>query len=59
MNRRERRHRGLSLLVGICAGIVVGTVHALVSHVMTRDEPPVAIVHPLTRHATETDVGAR
>jgi xanthosine utilization system XapX-like protein len=59
MTSELRRMRRLRLVVGIVAGIVVGTVHALVSHVTSRGEPAVTVVEQVGWFATDTDVAAR
>ena len=59
MSSELRRIRRLRLVVGIVTGIVVGTVHALVSHVTTRGEPAATAVEQPSWFATDTDVSAR
>jgi hypothetical protein len=59
MTDELRRIRRLRLFVGIVTGIIVGTVHALVSHVTSRGEPPVTVVEQSGWFATDTDVSAR
>jgi len=59
MTNDLRRVRRLRLIVGIVTGIVVGTVHALVSHVASRGEPAVTIVEQSGWFTTDTDVPAR
>lgn len=59
MNSELRRIRRVRLLAGIVAGIIVGTVHALVSHVMARDELAATSVQQSGWFATDTDAAAR
>jgi hypothetical protein len=59
MSNEARRIRRLRLLVGIIIGVFAGTAHALVTHVVSRLEPDVAVVQPHTPRAPGTDVSAR
>jgi hypothetical protein len=59
MSSEERRIRRLRLLVGIIIGVFAGTAHALVTHVISRLELDVALVHPHTPRVPGTDVSAR
>jgi hypothetical protein len=54
--RRVRRTR---LLAGIILGVIVGTVHALATHVASRVEPVVAIAAPASWQSTGADDAAR
>jgi hypothetical protein len=54
--RRVRRTR---LLTGIILGVIVGTVHALATHVASREEPAVVVTMPVIWSSTGADDTAR
>jgi len=49
MTRDRRRLLRLRLLVAIVAGTAVGTMHALVSHVVTRSEAATSVEQSVAR----------
>ena len=59
MRSEERRIRRAQLLTGIIIGVIVGTVHALATHVASRVEPAVAMARPASWQSTGADDAAR
>lgn len=54
-----RRARRIRLLAGIIIGVIVGTVHALATHVASRVEPAVTAAAPVSWQSTGADEAAR
>lgn len=59
MTSERRRIFRLRLVLGIVAGTVVGTMHALASHVMTREEPAASRVQYSVARPVDAHVAAR
>jgi hypothetical protein len=59
MTDDARRLRRTQLLAGIILGVIVGTVHALATHVASRVEPAVTAAAPVSWQSTGANDAAR